>query len=347
MMKKIFLSFIAIFLACQSTALGIQQSQPISSEKIVTATKRLYFPDYQGAYNPSIIEFKDGYLLTFRYTPKRWEEPWVSYIGVVLLNESFEPISDPELLDTRFYNQTTPSQSEDARIFSYKNKLYVVYNDNMDLTFPSYWERRDMYMAELFYTDHHFFLSEPVRLLYQARLRQMPWQKNWSPFEWNGNLLFSYSITPHEVISADLETGTCQYFCQTNKSIEWQLGPIRGGTPAQLVDGEYLAFFHSGEISVSPSSDNRELWHYFMGAYTFSADPPFEILKASTKPLNAPEFYTYSSYEKRVIYPGGFVVVGSNAYVAYGKDDSEVWIATINLEALKNSMESVKITLKK
>lgn len=342
-MEKVYLSFVAMLLAFQFTLSGAQQSQSsLSAEKIVTATKRLYFPDYQGAYNPSIIKFNDGYLLTFRYLPKRWDESWVSYIGVVLLDESFEPISDPELLDTRLYNQNTPSQSEDARIFSCNDRLYVVYNDNMELTLPSYWERRDMYIAELFCTDNHFFLSEPVRLIHQTKLRQMPWQKNWSPFEWNGNLMLSYSINPHEVIGTNPETGVCQHFCQTNKSIEWRLGPIRGGTPAQLVDGEYLAFFHSGEITVSPSSDHRELWHYFMGAYTFSADPPFEITKVSAEPLDAPEFYTYSNYEKRVIYPGGFVVVGSNVYVVYGKDDSEVWIATIDLNTLRDSMKSVK-----
>lgn len=78
-----------------------------------------------------------------------------------------------------------------------------------------------------------------------------------------------------------------------------------------------------------------------MGAYTFSPDPPFEITKISSKPIEASSFYTFSSYDKRVIYPGGFIVDGPNLYVAYGKDDSEIWIATININELLQSLEPV------
>lgn len=65
----------------------------------------------------------------------------------------------------------------------------------------------------------------------------------------------------------------------------------------------------------------------------------------STAPIEYPGFYTYSTYDKRVIYPGGFVADGSNLYVAYGKDDCEVWIATIDYHELKKSMAPVKTTI--
>lgn len=306
------------------------------SKNIVTTTKRIYFPNYPGAHNPSIVEYEDGYLMTFRNFPDRYGQCWISTIGIVRLNKSFDPISQPEFLDTRFADKRTPSQSEDARIISYNGKLYVIYNDNMEVTRPSTWDRRDMYIAEILRVNDHFVLSTPLKLCHLNKYHGVLWQKNWNPFVWNDMLLLSYTLNPHEVVFPDLNTGVCQPVYETRKGIQWNLGPLRGSGQALLVDGEYLGFFHSGTVTDSPVGHN--MWHYFMGAYTFSADPPFEFTKISTVPIDAPGFYWKSGYDKRVIYPGGFVVSGSTIYLAYGKDDCEMWIATIDLKALKNSM---------
>lgn len=312
----------------------------VKEKPIITATKRIYLPKFPGAYNPAIIKFNDGYLMFFRYLPNRYEY-WISYIGVVQLDESFDPISDGELLDTRWATKGPHSQSEDARVFMHKGKLYLVYNDNMELENPSVWERRDMYLTEVIYEDGLFSLGVPLKLVYEAKYRQGPWQKNWSPFIWNETLLFSYTISSHEVVIPDMLTGFCEQCYETKKSFHWPLGELRGGTPAHLVDGEYLAFFHSGVYMSSTASGNQPMWHYYMGAYAFSAQPPFEMTKISQSPLDSPGFYTYSSYSKRVIYPTGLVREGNHLYVSYGKDDCEMWIATIDLAELKKSMVKV------
>lgn len=311
-----------------------------SENQIVLATKRVHVPNYLGAYNPSIIRHNGKILLTFRYLPCRAFQPWLSYIGIIELNDVFEPISYAQLLDTRPNNKSIPSQSEDARIFACGEKLYIVYNDNLDLTFPS--ERRDMHIAEVLSNGNSYYLGAPIKLVHENKYSNVFWQKNWSPFVWNENIFLSYSINPHEVLCPNLANGTCQVCYESQKSIFWNLGALRGGSPALLVNGEYLAFFHSGVITASPASDNQELWHYFMGAYTFSAEPPFQLTSVSAFPLESPEFYTYSSYEKRVVYPGGFIVDGSYLYLAYGKDDSEIWIAKIDLDALKKSMNILR-----
>jgi predicted GH43/DUF377 family glycosyl hydrolase len=344
-MKTKFLLLINALLIVQSSLSSLQTLPEESTENnIVTSTKRLLIKDFYGAHNPSIVKYKDGYLMSFRWTPNHWDEPWISYICLVLLNSSFDPISTVDVLDTRKYNNITPSQSEDARIFYFKDKLYVVYNDNMDLVFPSTWERRDMYIAEIVCDENNTFTAlEPLRFVHSTKYRDRPWQKNWNPFVWNDRLLFSYNLHPHEVILADLANGICQPIYETKpKTLDWKFGELQGAAPAYLVDGEYLAFFHSKLYTKSPCSENQELYHYFMGAYTFSADPPFTITKISQEIIDSPEFYTYSSYLKRVIYPGGFVVNGPNLYLAYGKDDCEIWIATIDLEKLKKSLIEVK-----
>ena len=175
----------------------------------------------------------------------------------------------------------------------------------------------------------------------------MRWQKNWTPFEWEGALLLGYSLTPHEILYSNLISGECISFASTllsNHKHSWKWGELRGGTPASLVDGEYLAFFHSSIIGKSAVSNQTEMHHYFMGAYTFSGEPPFQIKKISPSPIIGPNFYTKSQTEKKVIFPGGYVVRDKYFYLAYGKDDCEIWIATIDREKLKKHLLPVSKT---
>jgi predicted GH43/DUF377 family glycosyl hydrolase len=342
-MKKYLFLFFMILISYQLKLLGDHEFiKPYSkSKKIITFTKRIYLQDYPGATNPSFIKFEDGYLMIFRHIPSRFHH-WVSHIGIILLDKSFEPISDPQLLDTRRTSQLTPSQSEDARVVEVNGKIYLIYNDNMDVVCPANWERRDMYIAELVFVDNQFRLEEPLKLFYEEKYRSMPWQKNWNPFVWQNQLLLSYTLNPHEVIMPNLDTGVCQKCYETSKLFHWPLGHLRGGAPALLVDGDYLSLFHSGTRISSKSSDNKEMWHYFMGAYTFSADPPFELKKISSTILDTSGFYTYSNYDKRVIYPAGLVQDGTKLHFSYGKDDCELWVGTIDLAELRKSLVEVK-----
>jgi len=317
-------------------------SESVSHQKLVVATKRIYLEKYPDAWNPSIIKVDEGYLLTFRYCPNQGNEPFTCYIGIVLLDDQLEMISHPKLLHTRSQKDKIPSQSEDARIFEYRGRLFLIYNDNVDFVAHYYWERRDMFIAELQYHDNYLTLSSPLKLLYEEHYNTQIVQKNWVPFEKDGTLLLSYTMNPHEVLYPNLKSGVCYPSYKTKAAIDWNFGTLRGSTPAQLVDGEYLAFFHSGIITSSPSSQGNELWHYFMGAYTFSAEAPFEITKMTPTPIMDDEFYTPSDYNKRVIFPGGFVVSGSSIYVAYGKDDSEIWIATLDKEMLRKALLPVE-----
>lgn len=66
----------------------------------------------------------------------------------------------------------------------------------------------------------------------------------------------------------------------SNTYIRWEFGAPRGGTPALLVNGEYLAFFHSKK-RVFKHGTTSKIGTYFMGAYTFSSEPPFMLLRAS------------------------------------------------------------------
>lgn len=343
-MKSKLILLVTAFLSLQGLLSSVEMIPPeIHDNKIVTSTKKIRIKNYAGAFNPSIVKFKDGYLMSFRWSPNPMYEHWISYIGLVLLDSSFDPISTVDILETRQYNNATPSQAEDGRIFYLNDKLYVIYNDNMELTLPNYWERRDMHIAEIVWDENNKFdVLEPLRLTHQTKYRDRAWQKNWNPFVWNDHLYLIYGVDPHEIIFPDLVSGICKPVSEVKpRNLDWDYGTLRSSTPAQLVDGEYLSFCHSGIMKKTEFS-SYELWHFHMGAYTFQAHPPFAITKISAKPLESPDFYSYSSYDKRVVYPGGYIIDGPNVYLVYGKDDCEIWVATIDLAELKKSLVEVK-----
>lgn len=311
------------------------------TQKIVVATKKIDFPDFPSAYNPSIIKTDAGIFLSFRYQPDFYYDTWVSYIGIVRLNEELEPVGRPQILNTRLYNRIIESHSEDARLFTYKGRIFLIYNDNMDVSFFSWADRRDMHIAELFFDGNQFSLSAPLKLSYLEKSYVL-WEKNWVPFEWNQKLLLAYTVNPHEILLPNLQNGACYFFAKSEAFLDWELGSLRGSTPPQLMGEEFLAFFHSATSLTCGASMGEEKLHYFMGAYTFSSAPPFELTSYTPLPIVGEGFYTSSLSYKKVIFPGGFIVSDSSIYLAYGKDDCEIWIAKMDLLELKKHLKNIQ-----
>jgi predicted GH43/DUF377 family glycosyl hydrolase len=183
-----------------------------------------------------------------------------------------------------------------------------------------------------------FLFTSPVKLFHHTHYPHRKWQKNWVPFEWNREILLGYTLHPHEILLPNLESGESVVSYTSHSQPKWRFGHLRGGTPAQLVDGEYLAFFHSSINLSSSASRGRYVLHYFMGAYTFSSEPPFKITKMTPVPIMADEFYTLSNAEKKVIFPGGFIDEESLIHVVYGKDDNEIWVVTLDKKLLYKKM---------
>jgi predicted GH43/DUF377 family glycosyl hydrolase len=315
----------------------------LNNPEIVLETKQIFLPEFPDAFNPSIIALDEeqGFILVFRYSPDRFGQHWISYVGAVYLDKNFDPVSKPQLLSIRHAKSKTPSQSEDPRIFSFRGRYFIIFNDCLEIENPSTAQRRDMYLTELYCSQDGFSLSSPIKLFHEQKYNEQWWQKNWVPFLSHEAFFLIYSIDPHNIIYPNLARGNCWSVYETESELNWKWGHLRGGTPALLVDGEYLSFFHSSIKTESDVSQNFELWHYFMGAYTFSPEPPFQITKITPSPLAGEGFYTSSNYEKRVIFPGGYAVVNSRIYVTYGKDDQEMWVATLNKAALMKFLKPI------
>jgi hypothetical protein len=313
--------------------------EALAQQNIVLSTKRIILPQFPAAQNPSILKVDQGYIYTFRVL----DYPFVNHIGAVLLDESFDPISEPQLLDTRLENRDIESHSEDATIFTWQNRIYLLYNDNVEVNRLWWGDRRDMFIVELTFENGEFKLKPATKLIYEQKYFTQHWQKNWGAFIWKDCLLFRYTINPHEILYPNLHDGSCYSCYETKTPIEWEFGELRGSGAALPIDGQYLAFFHSGiQVTSQVTPPEEPYWHYFCGAYTFSAEPPFEITCVSPYPIVDKEFYVSSGLYKRIIFPGGFTLSGPHIYLAYGKDDCELWIAVIDREALMKSLVPVK-----
>ncbi len=312
----------------------------------VLESKKIDIPGYPHAYNPSIIRWKGSPLLNFRIThnPK---SPFDSEIGLVWLDEEFHVISTPFFLDTKGL-LPIPSRAEDGRLVQVGEKLYMVYSNNTEEKVIRGGFR--VYIGEIICLEDSFeLINKECLASFEGENRDIR-EKNWVPFDYNGNLMLAYSLNPHVIFQPIIGTGSCMTHAISNDLINWDWGHLRGGTPAlNMEDSEYLAFFHSSKPMLTAHSEGNTILHYFMGAYTFSATPPFEINRISPEPIVGKGFYSgtpYASYywekKQRVIFPGGYLYDKDYIWIAYGREDHEIWIAKLHREGLMKSLIPIK-----
>ncbi len=345
-MKKIFLM---ISFCCSLFAENFLDFEEYAQD-FVLETKRIEIPGYPTAFNPSIIRWGKDFLLSFRIIPNR-SQSFVSSLGVILLDDTFSPCCYPQFLNLREPGDTVPSRAEDGRLIFVGDKLYLVYSDNTEPMISKGGFR--VYIAEVDFDGQNFKLKTPECLnRYEGESRNIR-EKNWVPFESNGNLLLSYSLIPHLVFRPLLKgTGECETIAYTMGPINWNWGILRGGTSALLgiaPNGDYLSFFHSSKMMASIHSDGKNVLHYFMGAYTFSSKPPFEMTSISPMPIFGKNFYKGEIYKPywhpvRVVFPGGYIFDDHFLWVAYGRQDHEIWIAKLDRRKLLDSLIPVSST---
>ncbi|EKE07734.1 MAG: hypothetical protein ACD_17C00541G0001 [uncultured bacterium] len=292
-------------------------------------------------YNPAIIKTPDGYDLFFRYdifNPKLRYALFNSQIGVVSLDSRFQ---QKEKEFKQIDLQT--NYSEDPRIISIQDQLYLFYNRLEEKT-PCC---RFMCVANL--------TPDTYEINYNTLLdMNLQWvEKNWSPFEYVGPdqkscLLLEYQINPRKLIELPnpqvneiTNIPIPASFAYLNLVWEKKWGKIKGGTPSLLIGDDYLGFFHSWFID-----DCKRSW-YVIGAYTFAAKPPFQLTRISGYPLLFKNIYetppiNTASLDKRVIFPSGFILEKNKDQelisLVCGENDAGVKVIIIDKENLINNL---------
>ncbi|HSX38069.1 MAG TPA: hypothetical protein VLE95_04480 [Chlamydiales bacterium] len=310
-------------------------------QDIVLETKRVQIPAIPYAFNASMVSWKDFILMSFRSIPDP-AHPFTSFIGVLLLDKEFNPISEPQFLQTRDVDSPAPSRAEDARLFYVGNKLHIAYSDNPNQKNSVGGYR--MVIGELIYNNGLFMIDNASRLVEFEKQSSALREKNWVPFDYQNHLLLAYSISPHLIFQPISNTGVCETVDCTNPKIEWDWGILRGGTPAILLEtGEYLSFFHSVKKMATTNSKNIVMPHYFMGAYTFASKPPFQITGISPTPIFGPGFYSGIAYQRywgsiQCIFPAGILLEQDAIWVSYGRQDHEIWVVRLDKKKLLDSL---------
>ncbi|HSX27005.1 MAG TPA: hypothetical protein VLE89_08385 [Chlamydiales bacterium] len=332
------------FLLLLSPFLWSQVNLEENPQSFILETKRIELPEFPDAFNPSIARWQEYFLLSFRVIPDP-KTPFISYIGVVLLDDNFDPIVEPQLLQTRPHS-SIPSRAADARLIPIGKSLYIIYTDNVDEKVTAGGYR--MYIGELIYDNNAFSIHNPMHLHQFEGENPTRKEQNWVPFVYQGHLLLAYSLTPHLIFHPLPQSDECETIASTHAPIHWPFGPLHGGTPALPLDTDhYLSFFHSWKKMATSHSNGIEMPHYFMGAYLFSSTPPFQITHISLEPIIAPGFYSGAIYKPywgalRCIFPSGFLFDDQYIWILYGRQDHEIWLMKLDRPALLHSLTPIK-----
>lgn len=320
---------------------------PFLDEKgIILKVTNVPIRNLDAAYNASIVEHEEGYLMVFRYDTFLASNvvapyPFSAHLGLVKLDKNFQQTQEEfSTIDTK------NTFSEDPRLIKVNNELFIIFNALV----PHSKTCRSMHLANI---NPKTFATNYVTKLDLGFQRI---EKNWPPFEYidehnRSNFLFEYQLNPHTILNLkDPSANTLTHLKipieVSYTDLKWQdcWGMPRGGTPPKKIGNEYLAFFHS-----SFKDKNDHAW-YLMGAYTFEAKPPFRITAISPYPIlfkgiyDSPIFHT-APPKTRAIFPSGFVIEKRNnqelIHVSCGENDTSIKIITFDKNALLKNLKKL------
>ncbi len=319
------------------------QKIPFANDDMVQVDK-IHIRNAFAPYNASIIEKENGYFLFFRYdiVQQMYYNKINAYVGCVELDEDLQ-----QTKNEYFTIDTNSTHSEDPRVLRMGEEYLMVFND----IFSQDMERRGMHISKIDFESRKAYDICPLDLKLNST------EKNWAPFIYQSadkkdTICFEYRVFhPRSILqinnSFDPENVEIHQQSASMASIPWnkKWGKPLGGTPARLIDGEYLAFFHS------KFTDKTGIYWYVFGAYTFESSPPFRIKAVSPHPIlfkgiYDSEYLNTAEPAKCVIFPGGFAIKEANGreqiLLTCGENDSSIKLITFDKDELLQSLVSVR-----
>jgi len=149
-------------------------------------------------------------------------------------------------------------------------------------------------------------------------------EKNWIWFQHESQWVCQYAINPGEFFRVNATGDPVEVWRSKEVSLAaWNYGlPLRGGTPPTRVGDEYVAFFHTALVWQKPKR------RYYMGAYTFDAEPPFTLRRMTLEPLLAGSDQDFRALGgPLVIFPNGAILRDGTWLVTFGVNDEACgWI---------------------
>ncbi|MDP1881018.1 MAG: hypothetical protein Q8K60_08785 [Parachlamydiaceae bacterium] len=335
--------FLIIFFV--NPLIALLNLEDFEDKSIILEMKQIYLPQHPFAFNPSIVKWKGEIFLCFREIIPS-ENYMGSRIGICQLDEKFNPIGCTQVI-----NGIENFGLQDARLFSLKDRLFLIYSAGCKNLVPIPNQHSGvncrMYIAELVFENDQFIAINNECLSKFENVNSNRAEKNWIPFEYSENLLFAYTLSPHRILFPHLSEGKCTTLYETKGNIYWPWGELRGGSQSILDDDQYISFFHSISFIKTTHSHGENIPHYFIGAYTHSKEPPFEITAISPHPIIGKGFYSGKIYTPywhpvRVVFVYGLICEHDCFWISYGRQDHEMWIAKLDKKALLKSLKPIQ-----
>lgn len=154
-------------------------------------------------------------------------------------------------------------------------------------------------------------------------------QKNWIYWYCNNRRYCFYKSVP---VQSYFDFGQNKWI--ETEGPKWAYGPIKGGTPPVPYEGKLLRFFHSTVDNDRGQSSRR----YFVGACIMEPEPPFQVVKVSSRPiLYGSELDDLTPDERRacfhrkpsVVFPAGIIPMKDHWLLSCGVNDCQSVILKI------------------
>lgn len=166
-------------------------------------------------------------------------------------------------------------------------------------------------------------------------------EKNWTPFDRDGQLWIIYCFSPFVVCR--LEDGMVTETVRHEGDIEWKHGFLKGGSPAILWnDTEYITIFHSN------IRDAAGINYYYAGALTFDRET-LKPTRISRYPIIAPypDMDCHRPNTSYVVFPCGLMIQDDMLLISYGYNDHSVKVHAATRESIEYNLSAVSYRLNK
>jgi len=294
------------------------------------------------AFNPTLAAVPGGYAMCYRVVQEGSD---LRRFATCRLDEDLQvvagsvtPLSDEVTFVAEDLSERSLTWHADPRYVRLGDQLYVLWNDGANR--PA----NHQFLAPM--TTDGLHLAGPARELTTPNRRTV--EKNWAPFEVDGQVFITYKSRPHVVLSLDLDPAAEKLVAEPAyqsgfaSSYEVMFGILRGGAQPVRDGKSFLVLGHSSFVGVHGRT-------YRAAFMRFEAKAPFRVTEMSTVPFDLPnELGTEFAFERLnevvgdVIYPCGLVADGDDWVVSYGINDERCAVTRVKRADVEASMGPVQ-----
>lgn len=273
-------------------------------------------------YNPSLASVGEGFLLAYRSEPEDFTR---SELVLAELDADLQVVRNQRLK----VPGVEPEHSlEDPRLFLFDGALHLAFS------IAHYGQEHGWHAVQAYGRLVKRGKSWTLPKVYQPVYGANDWgskEKNWTFFEAEGALrcIYDMGAAGFTVLELDGDEVVNEW---RHDPLQWRHGRLSGGTPAVPWQGQLLTMFHSWERH----GERQRLYH--AGFLAFEAQAPHAPHLMTLRPvLTAQESWGRPEgvrWAPLVVFPGGLVLQGNEALVAYGRNDLSCVLGRFAVEGL-------------